>query len=608
MTSNTIELFQPEYTPLAVPAAMTLILIDGILCEELAPLEIVRGGWPDFGWARLTYHPAGKTDADDLPRAHVEDRFGMGRTVCLQQLYDRRPQGSPSGITVFAGQIETLETTVDSERASIEIVARDFSAALERITVYGRRVVHDSGPTALVPGLDTTFNPNGHGNASAQPIPVEDKTYTVFTGTANARAWTCADVLDYLLSEYLPLGCLHRPSVEQLQGLTEYQPVRDLDVTGLSLLEALHRCCQGAGLAFRFVPRLLASGPAQALVFYRNGHGRTVELNGQPTGQPLCLSHTNVAALHSQRGFYPVAHRHIGQGDFKVYEATFDLVKAWDPALEGSDVATFSPLTNPQFHQVRDVYRKWCLNEAGDYTAAPYARGAPFEFSAIFAGAAYVQQRRRFWPALTADAQGRSLGYKLEVSRDGGLHWYDYVGGFDNLLDECGVWLGADRLDTETWVAAQRDNLKFRITAAVVSDERLTAIVTEGPIGSTAPVIDHVITLPRQFRYRQVSAQSRFAQAVQSGGSAADQVDDSEALYAFLRRTAAASSHIFEIIEVQTSTLAWHFEPGDRVTSSTDSRDLLDARRDNRSLLWIEHVRMDFVQQCTKLHVARRRA
>jgi len=43
------------------------------------------------------------------------------------------------------------------------------------------------------------------------------------------------------------------------------------------------------------------------------------------------------------------------------------------------------------------------------------------------------------------------------------------------------------------------------------------------------------------------------------------------------------------------------------VTSSPDSRDLLDCQRDNRSLFSVESVRMDFEQQCTHLKIARRR-
>ena len=62
-------------------------------------------------------------------------------------------------------------------------------------------------------------------------------------------------------------------------------------------------------------------------------------------------------------------------------------------------------------------------------------------------------------------------------------------------------------------IAALKGVLKFRITASIIGDERLNCVVADGPVGSTAPVVEHIITLPRQFKYRKVSGQSIFANA-----------------------------------------------------------------------------------------------
>jgi hypothetical protein len=251
------------------------------------------------------------------------------------------------------------------------------------------------------------------------------------------------------------------------------------------------------------------------------------------------------------------------------------------------------------------VYRKWCLNEAGDYTDEPYNRGQPFDLSRIFEDGHYVRRRRRFWPTLSTDSQGRSLGYLLEVSYDG-LNWWQYSYAFNNLLDECGIWLSNDQIDVDTWVAALKGLLRFRITATIVSDERLSCIVADGPVGSTASVVDHVLTLPRRFQYRKVSGHSVLAGA--EGFGPPDEVDDTAALHEYTRQCASTSAAIIERTDLQTPTLALHFEPGDRVTSSPDSRDLLSVRGDNRSLVWIERVQMDFKNQCTHMKIARQRA
>jgi hypothetical protein len=614
--TNTIDLFQPEFQQLALPAATAAVFLDGALCEDLEPIEIVRSGWPEFGWVRLSYRGQGlgtPPSPPDPPAAGLsewsQDWFAMGKAVRLCQLYNGAPPSvAVAGLPLFVGQIEAIETTIGGDGERIEIVAKDFSAVLRRITVYGRRVLQNDGSTVLLPGLETVFNPLGAGNAAPEPVVLDGKARTVFYADANgARAWTCAEAIHHLLCEYVPSGLLHGPDIEQLLALTESRPVRDLDVTGLSLLEALHRCSAAVGIRFQLLPRLAETGPGQALVFSRAGHGRTVELNRQYSGELLNLSRTNIGVLHSERSFYPVTHRYIGQGDFKVYEATFELVRAWDPALEDIDYGTFSASTNPEFYKVRDVYRKWCLNEAGDYTAVPYNQGPPYDFSRLFERADYVRRQRRFWPALSTNAQGEPLGYFLQASFDYGLHWWEYRYAFNNLLDECGIWLSSDQLDVDTWVAAVKGLLRFRITASVAGDERLTCIVADGPVGSTMPVVDHVLTLPRQFKYRKVTAQSLLASSSGAGSGQPDEVDDSAALHQFVRQRAAASPAIIETVAVQTPGVLLHFEPGDCVTSDPDSRDLLSRRRDNRSTTWIERVHVDFRNQCTNLNLVRQR-
>jgi hypothetical protein len=81
-------------------------------------------------------------------------------------------------------------------------------------------------------------------------------------------------------------------------------------------------------------------------------------------------------------------------------------------------------------------------------------------------------------------------------------------------------------------------------------------------------VVDHVVTLPRRFQYRQVSSQSIFAHSP----NAPDVADDTEALCEFLRARAEASRPVIETAQVQTPTLTLHVHPGDRVISSPDSR------------------------------------
>jgi len=607
--SNRIDFFQSTQTRLALPAASVSVLVDGTLSAALEPIEIVRSGWPEFSWARLAYNPAAYAGASVTAVEDIESELAMGKTVCIRQYFNGIPPGAAAfSFPIFRGQIEGMETKLSPTSELVEIIARDFSENLKRISVFGQRLAKADGSNVFLAGLDTIFDPDGKGNANPAPIEVNGRSYTAFCAELlQGKPWSYAEVIDYLLCEYVAAGQLQTPTVGQLRVLTEDQIVRDLDVTGLDLTEALYGCCERIGLRFKFVPRLSPTGPGQAIVFYKSGAGRTIELNCQRAGGQFNISETNIAALHSRKYFWPVTHKYVGQGDFKVYEVTFELVKAWDQSLEDTDYDRFSPSTNPDFYQVKDVYRKWCLNEAGQYSGAPHNQGEAFDFSGIYQSSNFVCRRRRFRPTLTADKQGRSLGYFLQVSYDNGLHWWQYLYAFNILLDECGLWLSSDRLDMDTWVAALNGVLRFRITASVISDERLSAVVADGPIDSVAPVIQHVITLPRQFKYRKVSDQSIFAGADDGTLGTPDEVDDSDALYEFVRHAAAASSEIIEAVDVQTPSLAFDYRVGDRISTSPESRDLLACRNDSRSTSNIVRVRMDFEKQCTNLKIVRKR-
>lgn len=609
--SNRIDFYAPEQRDSAIPSMTISVLLDGTLCPFIEPIEIIRAGLPEFSWARLRYNPAAWPEGAILPAQGVETALGMGKSICVQQIVNSGAPGVAAlMVPVFEGRIENLQTDIGPKGQRVEFVARDISATLKRIAVYGRRVADSDGSTFLA-GMETVFNDRAKGNASGQAVQNNGKIYTAFCANpSEGRLWKYGEVLLYLLSEYAPAGQLRIPGLEQLDALTQSQTSRDLDVTGLNLIEALQRCCQRVGLEFKFVPRFSPTGPRQAILFYRPGTGRIVELNRQASGEQLSISKTNIAALHSKRSFWPETGRWIVQGDFKVFEATFELVKAWEPSLEDVDYEKFSPLTNQNFYEVKNVFRKWCLNEAGDYSGEPYNQGPRFDFSQIFESSNFIGKRRRFQPALTTDKTGTSLGYFLEVSYDDGEHWWQYLYAFDNLLDECGIWLSSEQLDLDTWFAALKGVLKFRITASVVSDERLSVVCADGPVDSVAETVDHPIYLPRQFKYRKVSNKSIFANKASDSLGAPDEVDDSDALGGFARQLArqGGSSAIIETIDVQTPLLALDYRLGDRTVTSPDSSDLIGCRLDNRSIYWVERVRMDFVNQCTNLRILRKRA
>jgi hypothetical protein len=589
--TNRVDIYQPERKELTIPAGGAFVFIEGRLCYCLEVVEILQGG-SGFGSARLVCH----TDS-----GQIENTVEIGKPINIKWLYNNLyPAGGAEGIVIFAGQVERFETTP----GDAEVIARDFSAVMERITVFGRWATDIDERVVFVEGMGTVFNEGGQPNANGELMEHKGNIVRLFSpNTTAAKFWNCADVIEYLLCEYLPAGQLSLPEKEQLTALAGNESVRELDVTGKSLLEAIRLCCEQAGLGFKFAPRLGETGPESGIVFYRKERGRTIELNLQQAGERLSVSKTNIWKVSSNGGFWPMTHRYLGEGDYKVFEATFDLIKGWPWYDEDTDYEKFSPATNPEFHKVRDVWRKWCLNETGEYTNEPFSQGPAYDFEAVFGTDKYVHRRRRFWPALSCDSQGRSLGYFLEYSLDGGVQWGQYPYAFENLLDECGIWFSSSRLDIETWVAALKGALRVRITASVVSDERLSCAAADGPVGSATPVVERVINAGSKFGYRKVTGRSRFA----GSANGADEADDSAGLYQFIRRRAQAESAAIKTFDVQTPYLAIGVEVGDIVKTNPEDRDIFSTRSDNRSVSIVERVRIDFAKQTTELKVVRRR-
>jgi len=303
--SNRIDFFQPVENTLALPAATVSVLLEGSPCPYLEPIEIVYSEYPEFGWAKLAYNPAAYTGGGLISIEDIEAELAIGKSICIRQIYNNSaPDVSICSVPIFTGKIESVETSIGADGEKVEVTAMDFSVSLKRITVCGRRVRGEDGLSVFVENLDTIFNEDGEGNAAVEPAENQGNGYTVFTGeSSDGKLWSYSEVIEYLLCEYLTADDLKRPAIEQLRSLTENRIVSNLDVTEMSLLEALHRCCEEAGIKFRFTARLMQGSPEEAIVFYKDGAGRIVELNCQRAGQRFSISRTNATKLSVRKSF-----------------------------------------------------------------------------------------------------------------------------------------------------------------------------------------------------------------------------------------------------------------------------------------------------------------
>ncbi len=311
--SNRVDFYQGECKALAIPAGRCEVFVEGMPRAFLEVVEIVRAGQPQFGSAKLRYNPAAAYMPKSVSIDQVERTAATGKRVGICQLVDvgiGEVKIEPQWL--FVGKIEETQTKLGAGEQVLEITAKEFCARLDRVTVGGRRVATTGGASTFNKSLEAVFNEDGQPNAATQKIQHNGKDYTAFAGEGQeAKYWSVAEVLIYLLSEYLPFGQLQVPPAAYLEALTGQKAADELDVEGKSVLDALGDCCEQVGIEFYFAPVQSQIGPREQIEFYRPGEGRPVELNLQYAGEQLSISRTNVCKLDSEKQNQPIGSKII---------------------------------------------------------------------------------------------------------------------------------------------------------------------------------------------------------------------------------------------------------------------------------------------------------
>jgi len=533
MPDNIVTFYHVAPATSSLRCLPVLVLVDDLPTPWLELLEITREKAVRFNRARFrvthqAYGPTGRFE-DMAQVARVGQRIKVFM-ICSAEPATGKQLSWP----LFAGVICEGHGFLNGTDEGVQIVACDQLVYQNDRLVDGFRTYNANGESVYVRSASAVFNPDGGANRSATTSEINGRSYYVFEpNETKADYWSYADAIEYIACEYLSQDVIESLSVSGLSGLTRGQVLRDVDITGLDPLEAIERLCRRAGLGFCIVHAPDKEDVKEVLQFYRPGQGRKIFLRHQKAGESLGLGQTNLGGCSVNTVRSNETIRLIGRGDLKRFEATFELTKGWDPSLEINDYNLYSPATNDNFLEVRDVFRKWVLNEAGDYSDSPYNRGQAYDLSEVLGTDNYSRSRRRFWPCLSRSDTGKSLGYYLEISYDDAQTWQLYTGAFDNLLDECGVYLSSNQLDSNVWNAIKKGKLCFRITATIVGDERLEAILADGPIDSCRPVRTLAVGMGNEFKYRRVTAKSIFCNNTELG--LPDEADDSEALRGQLR-------------------------------------------------------------------------
>jgi len=472
------------------------------------------------------------------------------------------PGNETHDLVVFDGQVMRADLSLQGDGERLILEAEDPSADLLRRRIGGQRAWTADGGADRVDGQTLVFNPDGRPNASDQAYdPGTGDAYTIFAPDrpSGNEAWTLGEAAAYVLAEHGQAEGTEAPSPSETRTALPATVIRDVSLEGRPLAEALDALLElaGARLVVRVEPGIGAV--SRRLEIWYPARGPVGWLSHQPPGQTYDPTKTDFVGLGVRMDFAAAPRRYVALGDSKFYESTFDLVAGWDDALASYDPDDFSPRTNADFDSVRDVFRKWVLNEAGDYTGPPYDRGAPPALSAVFEDAPYVRRRRRFLPCLSRDTLSRSRGVYVEISFDSGASWEQMTLAARVLRDECGIYLTEDTLPPRYLAAAMRGQVRLRATATLESDSRLAAEYA-GDSTADLPGRTRHVHVPAGYRFRRVAPTSRFY-----GEGGADEADDTERLDDLVRAAWEADRRAPAPARIEIPYLAFGHRVGERI-------------------------------------------
>lgn len=238
--------------------------------------------------------------------------------------------------------------------------------------------------------------------------------------------------------------------------------------------------------------------------------GRPIRLGLGALANPAGAVRSLRAAIRAAR---PI--QRIASADPQAVESTFNLQPAWRSDETQQPDAQYAKSTSGNFDAVAHVFRLWLLNEDAALPDAP-----TFDLAALFEEEIEAQPLR-FTPTLTQDASGRSLGFVVETSTDGGVSYTRYGGAVKIMIDRAGVYLDDEALPATYLAAARNGRARLRITATLQSPNPLESVRWVGnPFAGEFDT--QALDVSGAFAYRRVTPGSKF----HSSGLPADTADD----------------------------------------------------------------------------------
>lgn len=363
--------------------------------------------------------------------------------------------------------------------------------------------------------------------------------------SAAPESWTMQRAVAYLLNDLNGAeNFIDNPSMAHIEEIfgTGAPTLRDIRIPrGEYLPKCLDTLLHQHGYGWTLVPtRKDDSSNRVQLRFFKYGEGTQRPVYLQKPGEALDLSKSNCLDADTTFNIADIANRIVVQGEFKELELTVELYRAWaeaDDSLDAFDLQKGNPESQYETDPTkRNVWRKWVLNEAGDYnglrTSVKPITDA-FDFSGYSAfGSETVPRRRKFLDCLAYEPNDK-------IRRDPYVEWWNpddsawqplpHTGnfGYHILQKECGIYFSSEQPPQSLIDAGA--NARIRVTATIRSDVRLTGTAARQSTSPNANEITLFIDMRHQFAYRAVHSGS----SLLGNANGADTKDDSSLITAF---------------------------------------------------------------------------
>ena len=352
-------------------------------------------------------------------------------------------------------------------------------------------------------------------------------------GGADGIVWPLSKAIYYLLATLnADETYVANPTLATIAAAVDDDADEVLNVeipTGTYLADALDLLLTPLGYRWRVKRTALG---ARTFEFQHRTAGTLVAVKHQALGSTLNTAAQNVEAAGLTFDISNLFNETTLVGGAYSYEVTAELARAWPEAQDTLEDALLSRNAEG-FETVKNAYRKYVLNEAGDYI------GLRGEIDGVFTSAfrtalettfgesifnELTPMRRKMLPTLTLDVDrepiGPHSGVEIEYRNpdydsehpERGAEWLPIGNWGAQLLEhECGIYFGGEFPPLEELTGqVTRANIRFRVTFTLATDAALKNTATRDADSPNEDIVPLTISARTKFRYQLVSPLSKY--------------------------------------------------------------------------------------------------